>query len=259
MPLIPFPNVPLLPGVPDLNRLPLAIGVRTGVTQFLQSIDYFGLLPGEAPLWVVVDQQGVVRITPDSVADLSYRGENRVATYPVEEGGFASFNKTAVPQELTLRLTCGGKNMSRELFLQELKFLRSSLELVTVVTPDETLDSYNIDRVDYKRTNTNGVSLIIAEVHFVEVRVSASATYANTVEPSGNDPQSRGWVCTVDTTLAPTNQQTPLQEAVASVQSAFSSAQQSVSIIENTIRTQMTQVKSGVRSTLETAGVGTFT
>ncbi|GGD61292.1 hypothetical protein GCM10010985_14230 [Caballeronia grimmiae] len=39
MPLIPFPNVPPVAGVPDLNRLPMAVGVLTGVTQALQGID----------------------------------------------------------------------------------------------------------------------------------------------------------------------------------------------------------------------------
>ncbi|MGF6806297.1 hypothetical protein OKW30_001423 [Paraburkholderia sp. Clong3] len=58
MPLIPFPDVPALPGVPDLNRLPTAIGVRTGATQLLQGLDYFGLLPSNTPQWIIADRNG---------------------------------------------------------------------------------------------------------------------------------------------------------------------------------------------------------
>ncbi|KWO62553.1 phage baseplate protein [Burkholderia territorii] len=263
MPLIDFPDVPPLPGVPDLNRLPLAVGVRTGVTQFLQGIDYFGFLPGDAPQWIIADEQGNSLVTPDSVVDLNYKGESRVGSAPVEQGGFSSYNKIAQPQDLTLRLSCGGKNMKRDAFLGMLTLLRDSLQLVQVITPDMIYPSYNVDRVDYKRTSSNGVSLIIADVHFVEVRVNAQALYGNTAQPSGAIPQNQGQVCTSATAGADlpgaTNQQTPLQQAVSDVESAYSSAKQSVSHIVDTITTDLTQGMSGVSKALEAAGVGAFT
>ncbi len=259
MSLIPFPDVPPVAGVPDLNRLPLAAGVLTGVTPFLQGLDYFGFLPGDVPQWILADDQGNAIVTPDSVVDLGYRGDEQVANYPVEQGSFASYNKVAQPQELTLRLSCGGKNMTRDLFLMELDFLRTSLTLVNVVTPDMTYRGYNVDRVDYSRKNSTGLSLIVAEVHLLEIRTSAQASYSNTAAASGADPQNQGAVCTAENTPAPTNQQTPLQQAMSSVTGMFSNAQQNVSALENTITTELTQVMSGVSGALETAGVGLIT
>ena len=259
MPLIPFPDVPPVAGVPDLNRLPLAAGVLTGVTPFLQGLDYFGFLPGDIPQWILADDQGNAIVTPDSVVDLGYRGDEQVASYPVEKGSFASYNKVAQPQELTLRLSCGGKNMTRDLFLMELDFLRTSLTLVNIVTPEITYRGYNVDRVDYSRKNSTGLSLITAEVHFLEIRTSAQASYSNTAAASGADPQNQGAVCTAENTPAPTNQQTPLQQAMSSVSGMFSNAQQNVSALENAIRTELTQVMSGVSGALETAGVGLIT
>lgn len=253
MPLIPFPDVPPVAGVPDLNHLPLAVGVLTGVTPALQGLDYFGFLPGDTPQWVLADDQGNAIVTPDSVVDLGYRGEDRVASYPVEQGSFASYNKVAQPQELTLRLSCGGKNMGRDVFLLELDFLRTSLTIVNVVTPEMTYRGYNVDRVDYARKSSTGLSLIIAEVHLAEIRTSAQASYSSTAQPSGNDPQSQGWVCTTADLPAPTNQLMPLQQASASVQSMFANAQQSVAQIEQTVTTQLTQGFSGVSASLETA------
>jgi hypothetical protein len=83
MPLIPFPNVPPVAGVPDLDRLPLAIGVRTGVVQALQGIDYFGLMSGDTPQWLLCDDEGNAIVTPNAVVDMGFRGEQRVASYPV--------------------------------------------------------------------------------------------------------------------------------------------------------------------------------
>nr|WP_223961800.1 hypothetical protein [Burkholderia diffusa] len=108
VPLIRFPDVPPVAGVPDLARMPLAIGVRTGVVQAIEGLDYFGLLDGTAQ-WVLSDDSGVALVSPDSMVDIAYRTEQRLVTYPVELGAFSAYNKVAQPQELTLRLSCGGR------------------------------------------------------------------------------------------------------------------------------------------------------
>lgn len=226
---IPFPDVPPVAGVPDLNRVPLAVGVLTGVTQAVHGLDYFGLLAGDTTQWTLCDDQGNAIVTPDAVVDVGFGGEQRVASYPVEQGSFASYNKVAQPQELMiLRLLCGGRNMSRDVFLLELEYLLGSLTLVNVTTPDETYRGYNLDRIDYQRRSSAGPSLIVAEIHLAEIRTSAQAPYSSTAQPSGADPQSQGWVCTAADLPAPTNQRTPLQQAVSSVTDRFANAQQSV-------------------------------
>ncbi len=264
MPLIEFPDVPPVAGVPDLNRLPLAIGVLTGITQATQAIqglDYFNLLSDAVPQWIIADDEGHALVTPDSLVDLGYRGEQRVASYPVEQGSFAAYNKVAQPQELTLRLSCGGRNMSRDLFLAELQFLWASLTLVNVVTPDATYRSFNIDRLDYQRKSSSGLSLIVAEIHISEIRTSAQAAYSNTAQPSGSNPQSQGWVCTAANTPAPTNQKNGhCRKAMDTVQGALASAQQSVSQIESaTLRRKSAKCVPVWLPSLETAVSGLVT
>jgi hypothetical protein len=157
---------------------------------------------------------------------------------------------------LTLRLAGGGRNMSRDVFLRELEYLLDSLTLVNVTTPDETYRGYNLDRLDYKRCSSAGPSLIVAEIHLTEIRNSAQASYSSTAQPSGNDPQSQGWVCTAADLPAPTNQRTPLQQAMTSISGSFANAQRSVTQIKQTITTQLTQGFSGVTASLETAFSG---
>jgi hypothetical protein len=56
--------------------------------------------------------------------------QQRVASYSVEQGSFASDNKVAQLQELTQRLAFGGRKMSRDGFLLELESLYGSLTIV---------------------------------------------------------------------------------------------------------------------------------
>lgn len=255
MPLISFPDVPPLAGVPDLARVPLAIGVHTGVVQAIEGLDYFGLLD-RAAQWVLADDNGVALVTPDSMVELGYHGEHRVCTHPVEQGGFAAYNKVAQPQELTLRLSCGGRNMPRDSFLFALDTLRTSLTLINVVTPDFTYRGYNVTRVDYARKGGAGLSLITADIHVAEIPVTAQASYTNTAQPSGSDPQNQGWVCTATDLPAPTNQLTPLQQAVAGIKDAYCRAAQSVSTIVDAVTREAAQATSGVTASLETAVSG---
>jgi hypothetical protein len=65
-------------------------------------------------------------ITPDNVLSLEYKGEERVSNFPIEAGGFSSFNKVAIPFDLRIVMTCGGRN-----------YLQSALQTVT-----QTVDAY---------------------------------------------------------------------------------------------------------------------
>ncbi|CAG9247750.1 hypothetical protein BDI4_210046 [Burkholderia diffusa] len=59
--------------------------------------------------------------------------------------------------------------MTRESFLFALDTLWHVLTLVNVVTPDATYRSFNIDRVDYARKSSASRSLIVADIHLIEI------------------------------------------------------------------------------------------
>lgn len=200
MSLIDFPNIPPLPGVPDLRRSAFGIAAQTGIMGKLQGLDYFGLLDGLlAPTWQVVDANGAQVIKPDSVVAFEYRGEARLANFPIEQGAFSTYNKVQMPYDIRMRMTCGGNgSMSREQFLAMLKFLQDSVELYTIVTPDETYINVNLASFDYRREARNGATLITADAMFQEIRVTASGVYVNAAQPAGADPVSVGSVKTTD-------------------------------------------------------------
>lgn len=208
MSLINFPNVPALPGVPDLVRSGYGIAAQSGIMGHLQGLDVFGLLGGLlAPKWLITDKNGKTIINPDSVVAFEYKGESRLAGYPMEKGAFSTYNKVQMPYDIRLRITCGGNvaiggagGMSREVFLTTLEYMKASLDLITIVTPDMSYPSVNLENFDYRRTATNGATLITADLMFKEIRESASAVFGPAAQPGGADTASTGAVKPADPT-----------------------------------------------------------
>jgi len=205
MSLIDFPNVPELPGVPDLRRSAVGLLVRSGLQSKLQTLDRFGilgLLVGP-PYQIVNGQTGKQIILPDSVISLEYKGEARLAGYPMEKGAFSAYNKVQTPYDIRIRMVCGGNSwMTLEAFMTAMQDLQASLEIVQIITPDQTYNRVNMSHWDYKRTAQNGVSLLTVDAAFSEIRDTTTAVYGPVKEPAAADPESMSCLKPLDPTTA---------------------------------------------------------
>ena len=163
--------------------------------------------------WMIVQSDSSsVALTPDTFVSLEYKGEQRIADYPIEEGGFSSYNKVAVPYDLRVVAACGGMNliqqlttnvgaaidnvvnsllgtsfnqpMTRPAFLKACDTMLQALTLYDVVTPDYTYQSVNCVGVRVSRTKDKGARMVYAELYFQEVRQTGSATYSNGSTPN---------------------------------------------------------------------------
>jgi len=196
MPLIPFPNVPPLPGVPNLRRSLIGLGTTTGLLTAVRGLDRFGLLDAlMGPQWGIFGDTGGSVIEPDTIIAIEYKGDEEISNHPVEKGGFASYNKVAKPFEVMVTMTCGGQQaMTREAFLVALDAMKSGLDLYTVVTPDVVHGNLNLVHYDYKRSSGGGVSMVTANCRFQEVRQTAKTEFTETKAPDGAMPQGGGAV-----------------------------------------------------------------
>lgn len=189
MPFIPYPDVPKLPGVPAIPR---SANYPTPPinNQSTARIPYntYGVQ------WGFVDDKNNVPLTPDSFIDFEYREERKIPNYPVEGGGFSSYNKVALPFDVRVTVSCNGNGvMSKENFLRTIEELINSLTLLSVVTPNKTYNNCNLIHVDYRRESRQGVSLIVAQLWFQEIRVAQQAV-PKTTEPSGAKSENNGQV-----------------------------------------------------------------
>lgn len=202
MALIPFPNVPSLPGVPDLPRLPgggsvLGIAGAVGAVLLLRNRQA-DVSPSK---WLIQDGTGRPLLEPDSVIGFDYRGESKISTFPVENGGFSSYNKITSPFDIRMAMTCSGRGpMSREAFLAKLAELKDALTLLTVTTPDAVYKSLNLVAFDYRRTSRSGVSLLSVDAGFTEVRETGKVTYSQVARPGDATKVSNGTVQPVQPT-----------------------------------------------------------
>jgi len=133
-------------------------------------------------------------ITPDSVLSFDFKQEYRIADYPMEQGAFQSYNKVATPYDARVSMSRGGTVADRQKFLLDAERITRSRDLYDVVTPEITYHSANIARFDYRRTTTNGVTLLTVDFWLLEIRETVQSVFFNTKQPSSQAVQNNGTV-----------------------------------------------------------------
>lgn len=219
-----MPVVPNVPGVPALTSYaPNSLSLL--VTDALSAIA--GLL---APSWgifvegqpvitpaSIIGQQiettlgaisqvaaliGLPNVVPVSASMVSfeYAGDTPISNYPQERGAFQSYDKVQLPFDVRVKLACSGTASSRQAFFSTLEAIKNSTVLVDVVTPEAIYAGVNCKHVDYIRRSDRGVTLVVADVWFEEVREVAASSFTNTQQPTDAGPQSIGNVQPQDAT-----------------------------------------------------------
>lgn len=168
------------------------------------------LSPG-ASGYTITDTTGNIVIIPDTMEVFDYDYEERLSDYPIEEGGFNTYNKVRVPRTIKVDMACGGLNlvqrgeqaiddlinsalgthfsqgMTRAQFLSALDLMVGSLDLFSIVTPDAAYTNFNAVSVRYNRSQRSGAGIIRANVVFREVIIAATPSY-NGAKDSGGAP-----------------------------------------------------------------------
>lgn len=195
MALIPFPNVPQLPGVPQLNRSlqfpagpPPVLGDVIALGRLLQSIfakpvwGIYAQPPLTAPKDPNADPNALeeveirdkpqLLVKPDSIINFNYKHEWTVSDYPIADGSFASFNKVDTPFEIQLRLSKGGSLAERTAFVASIEAIAGTLDFYRIITPEKTYFNCNITRYEVARRGAPGAYwLSEVDLFFRDVRV----------------------------------------------------------------------------------------
>lgn len=176
-----FPDVPLAPGVPPMVR---AAGAVIATAAALVA-DALGISSFLAPQWGIFDQNGNPVIVPDSIYGVDFRKDYRLSDFPVEQGGFGTYNKVALPFETRVIMTAGGSDGDRTAFLAAVDAACNSMALYNVVTPEVIYPNVNLTHYDYRREQKSGTTLLTVEIGLEEVRVTATAQFTQSDNNSG--------------------------------------------------------------------------
>lgn len=189
--------VPNVPGVPPIIRTAIA-----PLITLLTADTFLSFGTNLRPTWGIY-KDGQPIIPADTAAAFNFRREWAVADYPIEQGGFKSYDKVDLPFEPRVTLVTGGQLENRQAFLSAIDRLAKTLDLVDVVTPEIVYSSVNIQHYDYRRTSRNGVGLLAVDVWLLEIRISGQSGQ-NVKDANAASQTSDGNV----STQPPTNQET---------------------------------------------------
>lgn len=198
MPNIEFPDVPDALGVPNVLRSASANLNETNILSAIYSGNPLSIFESIiSPNWGIYTADGSEAvISPDGFTGFQCKGSSKISSYPVEAGGFATYNKVQMPYDIRMKMVCSGNiassNITRMQFLAKLDAMKASLDLYELVTPDYVYSNMNMLDYDYARTSSEGVSLLMVEAYFQEVRVTAGAVYKNTASDSSTPASSNG-------------------------------------------------------------------
>ena len=185
-----YPDVPKAPGVPPLQR---AFGVVNAISLIAADVQLL-LNAFAGPRWGIFTTSGKPWLIGDSVVGVDLKRDYRLADYPVEKGGFATYNKVATPYDARLSFTVGGTDADRAGFLALVEQMAGSLDLYSVVMPEFTYPRMNVAHYDLSRTAKTGATLLRVDVWLQEVRTSATSAFTSTATqaPSGTSPVDGG-------------------------------------------------------------------
>jgi hypothetical protein len=237
----PYPNVPNVLGVPALLR---KVAPVLDAIQFVSHISNAIDLLTNAPIdntWAIIGDAGTA-ITPDSFLTVDYRNSQRLVDYPIEKGGFESYNKVNDPFEAIVTLIKGGSVTDREAFISTINAMSNDLKLYTIVTPEARYDSVNLERYDYRREAKNGAYCLIVTLYFREIRVTAVA--------SGN----ADFVAIPDAANTVSTGQVSALAQPSALSGALSGAAKVLQSVKNTITTVKNGVTTAINNGVKLAG-----
>lgn len=188
-----YPLVPQAPGVPAVLRSAAALADTVTLGYLGLSDRLSDIIGAETVKWGIFDSNGAAIADYDSFISSDYQNPSSISKYPVELGGFNSYNKVESPYEVMAILSCAGGEERRATFQAKIEAARRSLQLYSVFTPTRTYADVNITTVAIRHELTEGANVTRAILSCEQVRQRAQANYSSPLNTLDN-----GQIQTVD-------------------------------------------------------------
>lgn len=127
-------------------------------------------LLGLAPVWTLQNEGGGTAVDFDVFLGIDFSGDNQVAHEPIEQGGFASYNKQNTPKEISVELACTKMYFNQQPVLENIDKLASGVQKLSLVTPSSEYKNLNLESYSYRRTEDAGAGMLVVELKLIEVR-----------------------------------------------------------------------------------------
>lgn len=142
--------------------------------------------------WAVVARNKGLSVQFDGIMDIDVKNESKVLTSPIEKSSFAAYNKVETPLDVVITGASQQDGATQSAILDTLNKLVSGAELVDIVTPTAVYLKMTLESYSYKRTATDGASLLVVELHAIEVREVETTRVTKTKRASSAKTQKTG-------------------------------------------------------------------
>lgn len=142
--------------------------------------------------WAIVARNKGLSVQFDGIMDVDVKNESKVLTSPIEKSSFAAYNKVETPLDVVITGASQQDNAAQSAILDSLNKLVSDAELVDIVTPTAVYLKMTLESYSYKRTATDGASLLVVELHAIEVREVETTRVTKTKRASSAKTQKTG-------------------------------------------------------------------
>jgi len=120
--------------------------------------------------WAIINEEGESALTFTSFIDLDVRNEGQALSHPIEEGGFANYNKVRSPLDIRVTVAAQGDEAEFRQILDALDEYQSGAIKLFVSTPSAYYGPVTLQSYMSRRTRESGAGQLTVELIFVEVR-----------------------------------------------------------------------------------------
>ena len=118
----------------------------------------------------------------DTIVSIPYEHAQKLSSFPVERGGFATYNKVNEPRKIRVKMAVHG-GIRVAAFFDQLETELMSINQYTIITPEQTYENMTLVKVPYRR-DSKSADMVQVECSFEEVVEVTSQTVAATIIPS---------------------------------------------------------------------------
>jgi hypothetical protein len=138
----------------------------------------------------------------DTFISLSYSNNAKVSDFPVEQGSFASYNKTGTPFSPKVAVAVAGQSRM-EALMQQLEDELNSINLYQLITPERVYSPVTLEKYDYARAVKAGknmlhVTMIFKQVIEITPNQYSQSAITHAKKPAANDKENHGKETTTD-------------------------------------------------------------
>lgn len=119
-----------------------------------------------------------------SMLEMSASESSRLPEEPIEQGSFATYNRTIEPITMTCRLGLQGKPSEIQDVIARLQELKKGTEKLTFILPMASYENMMLESFDYRRDDHSGHNVLIVDVRLKEIReIEDQKTTSSVTEP----------------------------------------------------------------------------